>query len=248
MELRNIPESEKKPQQPLLPSSLLLLLLFFNFTRTSPEELRLQSNKSSKSFVFGENPNSPFNSRIWEKLNYSASSPPPPHFFLLLLFFNLTRAWPELLQSNKSPNLLFGEELPKVGWRAHSKSVFFSSLFSLFCCQSSTWYQSLVATFHLHGDGVLGAWIFHFLNPFLYDLGPHISSLTSQHPSHHHHPLICFLENLWWKLMMQIFVYQKIGLPKIQSRCCYDYILISNTHNCYSRADEVPGEWVIPSY
>jgi hypothetical protein len=65
MELRNILESEKKPQQqPLLPSSLLLLLLFFNFTRTSPEELRLQSNKSSKSFVFGENPNSPFNSRI----------------------------------------------------------------------------------------------------------------------------------------------------------------------------------------
>jgi hypothetical protein len=42
----------------------------------------------------------------------------------------LTRAWPELLQSNKSPNLLFGEELPKVGWRAHSKSVFFSSPFS----------------------------------------------------------------------------------------------------------------------
>jgi hypothetical protein len=65
MELRNILESEKKPQEPLLPSSLLLLLLlFFNFTRTSPEELRLQSNKSSKSFVFGGNPNSPFNSRI----------------------------------------------------------------------------------------------------------------------------------------------------------------------------------------
>jgi hypothetical protein len=64
MELRNILESEKRPQQPLLPSSLLLLLLFFNFTRTSPEELRLQSNKSSKRFVFGENPNSPFNSRI----------------------------------------------------------------------------------------------------------------------------------------------------------------------------------------
>jgi hypothetical protein len=66
MELRNILESEKKTQQPLLPSSLLLLLLllFFNFTRTSPEELRLQSNKSSKNFVFGENPNSPFNSRI----------------------------------------------------------------------------------------------------------------------------------------------------------------------------------------
>jgi len=62
MELRNILESEKKPQEPLLPSSLLLL--FFNFTRTSPEELRLQSNKSSKSFVFGGNPNSPFNSRI----------------------------------------------------------------------------------------------------------------------------------------------------------------------------------------
>jgi hypothetical protein len=64
MELRNILESEKKPQQPLLPSSLLLLLLFFNFTRTSPVDLRLQSNKSSKNFVFGENPNSPFNSRI----------------------------------------------------------------------------------------------------------------------------------------------------------------------------------------
>jgi hypothetical protein len=29
--------------------------------------------------------------------------------------------------------------------------------------------------------------------------------------------------------MMQIFVYQKIGLQKIQSRCCYDYILISTT-------------------
>jgi len=67
MELRNILESEKNPQQPLLPSSLLLLL-FFNFTRTSAEELLLQSNKSSKSFVFGEelckNPDSPFNSRI----------------------------------------------------------------------------------------------------------------------------------------------------------------------------------------
>jgi hypothetical protein len=79
----------------------------------------------------------------------------------------LTRAWPELLQSNKSPNLLFGEELPKVGWRAHSKSVFFLiSILSLFCCQLSTWYRSLAITFHLHGDGVLGAWIFHFLNPF----------------------------------------------------------------------------------
>jgi hypothetical protein len=69
MEVRNILESEKNPQQPLLPSSLLLLLLlYFNFTRTSAEELLLQSNKSSKSFVFGEelckNPNSPFNCRI----------------------------------------------------------------------------------------------------------------------------------------------------------------------------------------
>jgi hypothetical protein len=161
----------------------------------------------------------------------------------------LTRAWPELLQSNKSPNLLFGEELPNVGWRAHSKSVFFLiSIFSLFCCQLSTCYRSRQPHFIFMEMVCLGLEIFISWILFLYDLGPHISSLTSQHPSHHHHPLICFLENLWWKLMMQIFVYQKICLPKIQSRCCYDYILISNTHNCYSRADEVPGEWVIPSY
>jgi hypothetical protein len=86
-----------------------------------------------------------------------------PHLLPAFFFFSYSSIWPELDQSFfKATNLqtcFLVKNFLRLGGELIVNLCFSPSILSLFFCQLSIWYQSLVATFHLHGDGVLGAWI-----------------------------------------------------------------------------------------